>query len=95
MNRTPYAFISIIVKTGGIRARLALSFLATAVHILSLLAQPVLIAQIIRETASPLDASTHMQIFLLASAMGFSALMAYCVAILNNSVLQDVRLGTK
>ncbi|MBS7780293.1 ABC transporter ATP-binding protein [Acidovorax sp. CCYZU-2555] len=95
MNSTPYAFIWMIVNTGGMRARLALSFLATAIHISSLLAQPVLIAQIIRETASPLNANAHMRIFLLASAMGFSALMAYCVAMLNNSVLQDVRLGTK
>lgn len=95
MKSNAYAFISTIVKTGGMRARLVLSFLATAVHILSLLAQPVLIAQIIRETASPLDDSTHMRIFFLASAMGFSALMAYFVAMLNNSVLQDVRLGTK
>lgn len=95
MKSNAYAFISTIVKTGGMRARLVLSFLATAVHILSLLAQPVLIAQIIRETASPLDDSTHMRIFFLASAMDFSALMAYFLAMLNNSVLQDVRLGTK
>lgn len=72
-----------------------MSFFATAVHILALLVQPLFVASIIRELTTQADANVRMRVVLLAVAMGFSAVMAYCVAWLNNSVLQDVRRDSK
>ena len=94
MNRA-FAFIWGIAKAEGMRWRLALSFVVTGVHIFALLAQPLFVAFIIREVAVQADADVRTHVVLLAMAMGFSVLLAYGAAWLNNLVLQDVRMVSK
>ncbi len=95
MKANAVAFINTIMKPKTVRWRLVLSFFATALHMLALLAQPLFVASVIRELVTHSEADVRLRVVGLAIAMGLSAVGAYWVAGLNNSVLQDARRDSK
>lgn len=79
------------------RMRIVAAFGATAIHIIALLAQPILVAKLVRDVSTSRLSNTDMATTLavLATAMLLSALFAHLQAHCNNLVLQDIRQGAK
>lgn len=69
---------------------------ATAAYILALLAQPLIVASIVRDVSggSGID-NIRLMLGLLALAMVATAVFSHLLALCNNAVLQDVRHSTK
>lgn len=91
----PLYFVKNIVKLGALKSRILLSFAAIGFYSAAMVAQPFLIALIVREMAQQSTMEVRVGVVFLAAAMALSGAMAYAVAEINNSVLQDIRCSSK